>query len=120
MGVSWIMDIISFWTGGSAYFWIIPEIINICTGILVFVLFVLKPNVWKLLKGRRYPSLKQLDICCLPCMLEQSSNHIRGKRRSHYPQQKHQGTTSSSFDDEGSSNSRKISSTIDLSNSNSV
>ena len=114
MGVSWLMEVISFWVGRSAYIWIPTDIINICTGIVVFVLFVMKPNVWKMLKTK-YPSLKRLDVFCLPCILEQSSNHYRGKRRSNYPnQQNNIQTVTTSFNSEEESSSRKMSSTLNL------
>ena len=51
MGVSWMMEIISFVVGGISkeYIWIPTDIINILTGIFIFVIFVCKRNVWKLL-----------------------------------------------------------------------
>ncbi|XP_057366331.1 LOW QUALITY PROTEIN: G-protein coupled receptor Mth2-like [Daphnia carinata] len=63
MGVSWMMEVISFAVGGSAYIWIPTDILNILTGVFIFVIFVCKPNVWKLLK-LKCPCLKRLDRCC--------------------------------------------------------
>lgn len=63
MGVSWMMEVISFAVGGSAYIWIPTDILNILTGVFIFVIFVCKPNVWKLLK-LKCPCLKRLDGCC--------------------------------------------------------
>lgn len=71
------MEVISFWAGGSAYIWILPDIINICSGILIFVMFVLlKPNVFKLLKIK-YPCFKRLNPYCPSFMLDESrtDNH---------------------------------------------
>ena len=84
MGVSWLMEIISFWVGGSAYIWIPTDVINISTGILIFIVFILKPKVLKLLKIK-CPCLKRLDPFCPSFFLEESSNHYRGKRRSFFP-----------------------------------
>lgn len=63
MGVSWMMEVISFAVGGPAYFWIPTDILNILTGVFIFVIFVCKPNVWKLLKVK-CPCLQRLDSCC--------------------------------------------------------
>ena len=63
MGLSWMMEVISFAVGGSAYIWIPTDIINILTGVFIFVIFVCKPNVWKLLK-LKCPCLEGLDACC--------------------------------------------------------
>lgn len=61
MGVSWMTEIISYIVGGDAYNWFFTDIINILTGVYVFVIFVCKPKVWKLLKTK-FPSLERLDI----------------------------------------------------------
>ena len=52
MGVSWVMEIVSFWVGGSAYIWIPTDILNILTGVFVFVILVCKRRIWKSLKNR--------------------------------------------------------------------
>ena len=67
MGVSWMTEIISFLVGGSAYIWIPTDILNILTGIVVFFIFVCRPNVWSLLK-RRFSILKNIDFLCPACM----------------------------------------------------
>lgn len=80
MGITWLMEVISFWVGGSAYIWIIPDIINICSGIFIFVMFVLlKPNVFRLLKIK-YPCFKRLNPYCPLFMLEES-NTQHGSRK---------------------------------------
>lgn len=63
MGVTWTMEVASFAIGGSAYFWIPTDILNILTAIFIFYIFVCKPNVWNLLK-LKFPWLKALDRCC--------------------------------------------------------
>ena len=60
MGVSWTMDIVSFFVGGSAYNWMATDILNILTGFLIFVMFVCNPKVWKLLKAK-FPCLKRMS-----------------------------------------------------------
>jgi len=54
MGVSWMMEIVSFGGGGVTkdYIWIPTDVINILTGIFIFVIFVCKKNVWKLLRQK--------------------------------------------------------------------
>ena len=52
MGVSWMMEIISFAVGGLAYIWIPTDILNILTGIFIFVIFVCNRNVWLLIKRK--------------------------------------------------------------------
>lgn len=74
MGVFWIMEVVSFAAGGSAYIWIPTDILNILTGVFIFIIFVCKPNVWKLLKNK-IPCLKRLDRCCPSCMTKTSARH---------------------------------------------
>lgn len=74
MGVSWMMEVISFAVGGSAYIWIPTDILNILTGVFIFVIFVCKPNVWKLLK-LKCPCLKRLDRCCPSYMTRSNTRH---------------------------------------------
>ncbi|KAI9563478.1 hypothetical protein GHT06_010941 [Daphnia sinensis] len=62
MGVTWIMEVASFAIGGSAYYWIPTDILNILTAVFIFYIFVCKPNVWNLLQ-LKFPWLKVLDRC---------------------------------------------------------
>ena len=62
-GLSWIMEIISFAIGGSAFIWMASDVWNILSGIFIFVILVCKPNVWKMLKAK-FPCLKRLS--CRP------------------------------------------------------
>ena len=73
MGVSWVMEIVSFWVGGSAYTWIPTDILNILTGVLVFIILICKPRVLNLLKGE-IPFLKRTGSG-LPSS-SYSANHI--------------------------------------------
>ena len=63
MGLSWLTELISFAVGGDAYNWFFTDIVNILTGVYVFIIFVCKPKVWKLLK-LKYPSLERLAVRC--------------------------------------------------------
>ena len=63
MGISWLTEIISFAVGGDASHWFFTDILNVLTGVFIFLIFVCKPNVWKRLK-MHYPCLERLDVCC--------------------------------------------------------
>lgn len=63
MGVSWMTEVISFAAGGVAYIWLLTDMFNILTGVFIFVIFVCKPNVWKLLK-MKFPCFERFDPCC--------------------------------------------------------
>ena len=76
MGVSWVMEIVSFWVGGSAYIWIPTDILNILTGVFVFVIFVCKRRIWKSLKNR-IPSLNNLDNCCRPSNTDLATSNTK-------------------------------------------
>ncbi|KAL9901376.1 G-protein coupled receptor Mth2-like isoform 3-T3 [Glossina fuscipes fuscipes] len=57
MGISWLLDIISYLVGHNSdnsgnFIFYISDFMNAIQGVLIFILFVLKPKVWKLLKGR--------------------------------------------------------------------
>ena len=111
MGVLWLMEIISFWVGGSAYIWILFDLINICSAIFIFIMFILKPKIYKLLKIK-CPCLSRLDPYCPSFLLEESSNHYRSKRRSHFPNQQQQQTESTNCNSEDcSTNGRNMSAT---------
>lgn len=67
MGMSWMTEVVSFAVGGSPYFWIPTDILNILTGVFIFVIFVCNANVWSNLKNK-YPSLKKFDQICPACL----------------------------------------------------
>ena len=62
MGISWVMEIVSFVASEvtSEWIWIPTDIINLLTGFFVFVIFVCKRNVWNLLK-KKWGLLKRLE-----------------------------------------------------------
>ena len=49
MGISWIMEIVSWLVGGSALYWIPSDVFNILMGVFIFIIFVCKKKVRKLL-----------------------------------------------------------------------
>lgn len=51
-GIPWVSEVITFHTEVSFYISVIPDSINVLTGVFIFVLFVCKPSVIKLLKKR--------------------------------------------------------------------
>ena len=55
MGISWIMEIVSWLVGGSAYYWIPSDVFNILMGVFIFIIFVCKKKVRKLL-AQKYMS----------------------------------------------------------------
>lgn len=60
MGVPWITDMITFAVKVPFELTIMTDILNILTGVYVFIIFVCKSRVWKLLK-RKFPFLENLD-----------------------------------------------------------
>lgn len=82
MGISWLMDIISFFVGGDAESWIATDIFNILTGVIVFIMFVCKPTVWSRLKNR-FPCLERLNMS-----LHQHLSGIRMALGRHSPAKK--------------------------------
>ena len=89
MGVSWVMEIISFWVGGSAYIWIPSDVVNILSGFFVFIILVCKPHIWHLLKIK-IPCLENIDDVCCPSNGDASSflpASIKDVRERYYQQQ---------------------------------
>ena len=60
MGVSWMNELISFVAKGPSSVWIFTDVLNILTGVYVFIIFVCKPKVLKLLK-KRLPFVEQVS-----------------------------------------------------------
>lgn len=67
MGMSWATEVISFAIGGSNSRWITTDILNTLTGVFIFITFVCKSRVWRLLK-KKFPGLiwfeSFLPTCC--------------------------------------------------------
>ena len=77
MGVSWFTEVISVLTHNEFSHWIFSDIINILTGVFVFIIFVCKPKVWNLLKVRvsiflATPTCRRI----LPCIVHSGVNSL--------------------------------------------
>jgi len=59
MGISWTAEVVSFILDGSFYFWFFTDLINSLIGFIIFVIFVCKPRIKKLLI-QNCPCLKKL------------------------------------------------------------
>jgi hypothetical protein len=55
MGVNWIMEVISWAVGGPKYLWYIPDLGNILQGVLLFIIFVWKQRVRRMLVSKFCP-----------------------------------------------------------------
>jgi hypothetical protein len=100
MGITWLLEVLGFWVGGNAYIWIVPDIINICSGIFIFVMFVvLKPNVFRLLKIK-YPCFTRFNPYCPSFMFEESNTHHGGKTPDNYPEEQPPNATTNFMSDD--------------------
>ncbi|XP_022196517.2 probable G-protein coupled receptor Mth-like 3 isoform X1 [Nilaparvata lugens] len=63
MGVSWVMEVVSERLGGSEYLWYLTDIFNICQGIGIFIIFVLKRRVLYMLNKKFLPSHMFISEC---------------------------------------------------------
>jgi G protein-coupled receptor Mth (Methuselah protein) len=52
MGLSWIMEVISLLVRGPTYMWILTDICNTLQGLAIFLIFVWKPKVRRMLRER--------------------------------------------------------------------
>ncbi len=68
MGISYIMEVISFLVGGDSKYWVTTDVLNILTGVIIFIMFVCKPTVWKRLQ-KRFPCLERLHVVGYPTWL---------------------------------------------------
>ena len=55
MGVNWIMEVISWAAGGPEYLWYITDLGNILQGVLIFIIFVCKQRVRRILVRKFCP-----------------------------------------------------------------
>ena len=81
MGVSWITEMITFALNVPFEVTVVPDILNILTGVYVFIIFVWKPSVWNLLK-KKFPFLKHLNPIAniFNCQLLRRNLNIRPNR----------------------------------------
>lgn len=50
MGVTWIIDVISWAVGGQYYIWYVTDVINALQGLFIFLVVGCQPQVWSALK----------------------------------------------------------------------
>lgn len=50
MGVSWIMDVISWFAGGPDYVWYFTDIVNCLQGVFIFIVVGCQPQVLSAVK----------------------------------------------------------------------
>lgn len=67
MGVTWIMDVISWAVGGPQELWYLPDLINCLQGVFIFIVIGCQPQVnflFLLLLKMLTPFLKTLTRWC--------------------------------------------------------
>jgi G protein-coupled receptor Mth (Methuselah protein) len=52
MGVNWVMELISWAAGGPEYLWYLTDLGNTLQGVLIFIIFVWKQKILRLLIRR--------------------------------------------------------------------
>lgn len=57
MGINWVMELISYVAGGPGYIWYIPDFTNTLQGVFIFIIFVWKNRVRRLIWAK-------LNSCC--------------------------------------------------------
>ena len=63
MGVPWTTEIITFMADSSFESALVTDIFNIISPLFIFIIFVCKPSVWKMLK-LKFPSLSSFISAC--------------------------------------------------------
>ncbi|KAK8396034.1 hypothetical protein O3P69_005251 [Scylla paramamosain] len=61
MGLTWIMEVIS-WQEGSCEPWIIPDVINALQGFSIFLIFICKRNMLKRIRNNWEPYLRRMKV----------------------------------------------------------
>nr|CAD7405763.1 unnamed protein product [Timema poppensis] len=50
MGLTWVLDIISWAVGGPSYLWYLPDLLNTLQGVFIFIVVGCHPQVWAAVK----------------------------------------------------------------------
>ncbi|KAL1140237.1 hypothetical protein AAG570_000169 [Ranatra chinensis] len=50
MGVTWVLDVVSWAVGGPHYLWYLPDLVNALQGVPIFVVVGCQPQVWAAVK----------------------------------------------------------------------
>ena len=61
MGVSWISEIVTFAVQAPFEYTVVTDILNILTGLYVFIIFVCTPTVWNLLK-KKFSTFQRVEL----------------------------------------------------------
>ena len=107
MGVSWVTEMITFALNVPFEITVVPDILNILTGVYVFIIFVWKPSVWNLLK-KKFPFLKHLNAISniFNCKLMRRNLNIRQNKSPGDERNNSQSSSGFSNDSTQSSNVR--------------
>lgn len=58
MGVNWVMELVSWLAEGPRYLWYVTDLTNTLQGVLIFLIFVWKRRILRLLNEKLCPSLQ--------------------------------------------------------------
>lgn len=59
MGITWIIDVISWAIGGPHYIWLVTDVINALQGLFIFMVVCIQPQVrWKLESTKKERNLR--------------------------------------------------------------
>lgn len=58
MGINWVMELVSFAVGGPKYIWFLTDIGNTLQGLLIFLIFVCKRRILRMLNQKLCPQWK--------------------------------------------------------------
>ncbi|CAG2068135.1 unnamed protein product [Timema podura] len=50
MGLTWVLDIVSWAVGGPSYLWYLPDLLNTLQGVFIFIVVGCHPQVWAAVK----------------------------------------------------------------------
>ncbi|CAB3368144.1 Hypothetical predicted protein [Cloeon dipterum] len=74
MGLTWIMEVVSFLVQGPTYMWYVTDVCNTLQGLAIFLIFVWKPKVRRLLRERMVAKEPQTASTASAKMRKISSN----------------------------------------------
>uniref|UniRef100_A0A1B6DQS8 G-protein coupled receptors family 2 profile 2 domain-containing protein n=1 Tax=Clastoptera arizonana TaxID=38151 RepID=A0A1B6DQS8_9HEMI len=58
MGINWVTEIVSWYLGGPKYLWYITDLTNTLQGVLIFLIFVWKRRILRLLNQKICPNIE--------------------------------------------------------------
>jgi G protein-coupled receptor Mth (Methuselah protein) len=60
MGINWVMEVVSWFLGGSDCIWYVTDVINTLQGLIIFLIFILEPRVRSCVWRQWGPKLTQI------------------------------------------------------------